>query len=220
MPACRRALPPRRLAAAAVLALAGALAQAAPDAPPTRSPSCSPTEAWAIRTSCRPPCRPATTSSCSQVRDTASDMVLSGDELPRRALPPRRQLGRARASTAAASRATCSRRASAWCCRAAPTSRPARRALSRSSATSSSPATWCSSTRCKRTFSHVGIYIGDGKFIHAPRTGGEVRVEDMRMAYWAQALHRRAARRSRAAAGRAAASAASSPADLPRPPAR
>ncbi|HMC15364.1 MAG TPA: C40 family peptidase, partial [Albitalea sp.] len=29
----------------------------------------------------------------------------------------------------------------------------------------------------KRTFSHVGIYIGDGKFIHAPRPGGEVRVE-------------------------------------------
>ena len=36
----------------------------------------------------------------------------------------------------------------------------------------------------KRTFSHVGIYVGDGKFIHSPRTGGEVRVEDMRFAYW------------------------------------
>jgi cell wall-associated NlpC family hydrolase len=36
----------------------------------------------------------------------------------------------------------------------------------------------------KRTFSHVGIYVGDGKFIHSPRSGGEVRVEDMRMAYW------------------------------------
>ena len=36
----------------------------------------------------------------------------------------------------------------------------------------------------KRTFSHVGIYIGDGKFIHAPRTGSEVRIEDMRQAYW------------------------------------
>ena len=35
----------------------------------------------------------------------------------------------------------------------------------------------------KRTFSHVGIYIGDGKFIHAPRPGGEVRVEDMGFAY-------------------------------------
>lgn len=36
----------------------------------------------------------------------------------------------------------------------------------------------------RRTFSHVGIYIGDGKFIHAPRSGAEVRVEDMRKAYW------------------------------------
>ena len=38
----------------------------------------------------------------------------------------------------------------------------------------------------KRTFSHVGIYVGDGKFIHSPRTGGEVRVEDMRQSYWAK----------------------------------
>jgi cell wall-associated NlpC family hydrolase len=38
----------------------------------------------------------------------------------------------------------------------------------------------------RRTFSHVGIYVGDGKFIHAPRPGGEVRVEDMRFAYWAK----------------------------------
>jgi cell wall-associated NlpC family hydrolase len=36
----------------------------------------------------------------------------------------------------------------------------------------------------RRTFSHVGIYVGSGKFIHAPRVGGEVRVEDMRVAYW------------------------------------
>jgi cell wall-associated NlpC family hydrolase len=36
----------------------------------------------------------------------------------------------------------------------------------------------------KRAFSHVGIYLGEGKFIHAPRSGGSVRVEDMRMAYW------------------------------------
>ena len=38
----------------------------------------------------------------------------------------------------------------------------------------------------KRTFSHVGIYVGDGKFIHAPRTGSAVRVEDMRDSYWAK----------------------------------
>ncbi len=36
----------------------------------------------------------------------------------------------------------------------------------------------------RRAFSHVGIYVGEGKFIHAPRTGARVRVEDMRAAYW------------------------------------
>ncbi len=38
----------------------------------------------------------------------------------------------------------------------------------------------------RRAFSHVGIYVGEGKFIHAPRTGGQVRIEDMRQAYWSQ----------------------------------
>ena len=38
----------------------------------------------------------------------------------------------------------------------------------------------------RRTFSHVGIYIGDGKFIHSPHTGAKVRVDDMRFAYWNQ----------------------------------
>lgn len=36
----------------------------------------------------------------------------------------------------------------------------------------------------RRTFSHVGIYLGNGQFIHAPRTGSEVRIEDMRESYW------------------------------------
>ena len=36
----------------------------------------------------------------------------------------------------------------------------------------------------RRTFSHVGIYVGDGKFIHSPHTGSSVRVDDMRQAYW------------------------------------
>jgi cell wall-associated NlpC family hydrolase len=36
----------------------------------------------------------------------------------------------------------------------------------------------------RRTFSHVGIYVGDGQFIHSPRAGQSVRVEDMRSAYW------------------------------------
>jgi cell wall-associated NlpC family hydrolase len=36
----------------------------------------------------------------------------------------------------------------------------------------------------KRAFSHVGIYIGDGRFIHAPSSGGRVRMENMHEAYW------------------------------------
>jgi cell wall-associated NlpC family hydrolase len=36
----------------------------------------------------------------------------------------------------------------------------------------------------RRTFSHVGIYVGEGKFIHSPRSGSSVRVDDMREAYW------------------------------------
>ncbi len=36
----------------------------------------------------------------------------------------------------------------------------------------------------KSAFSHVGIYIGNNKFIHAPRAGGSVRVEDMQADYW------------------------------------
>ncbi len=38
----------------------------------------------------------------------------------------------------------------------------------------------------RRAFSHVGIYVGDGKFIHSPRSGSEVRVEDMQKSYWHQ----------------------------------
>ena len=36
----------------------------------------------------------------------------------------------------------------------------------------------------RRAFSHVGIYLGNGQFVHAPRTGASVRVEDMDEGYW------------------------------------
>lgn len=36
----------------------------------------------------------------------------------------------------------------------------------------------------RRTFSHVGIYIGDNQFLHAPSTGGKVRVDDLTDSYW------------------------------------
>ncbi len=38
----------------------------------------------------------------------------------------------------------------------------------------------------RRAFSHVGIYVGDDKFIHSPKPGAEVRVEDMRLSYWSR----------------------------------
>ncbi|HOY70168.1 MAG TPA: C40 family peptidase [Methylotenera sp.] len=37
----------------------------------------------------------------------------------------------------------------------------------------------------KNTISHVGIYMGDNRFIHAPNTRGQVRIEPM-VGYWAQ----------------------------------
>lgn len=36
----------------------------------------------------------------------------------------------------------------------------------------------------RRAFSHVGIYVGDGKFIHAPSTGSTVRVDNLNGSYW------------------------------------
>ena len=37
-----------------------------------------------------------------------------------------------------------------------------------------------------RRYSHVGIYLGDDRFVHSPSAGGVVRVENMTMAYWAK----------------------------------
>jgi len=33
-------------------------------------------------------------------------------------------------------------------------------------------------------YSHVGVYIGDDKFIHSPSSGKKVHIVDMQMAYW------------------------------------
>jgi cell wall-associated NlpC family hydrolase len=38
----------------------------------------------------------------------------------------------------------------------------------------------------RRAFSHVGIYLGNNQFVHSPRTGHTVRVEDMTERYWAK----------------------------------
>jgi len=37
-----------------------------------------------------------------------------------------------------------------------------------------------------RRFSHMGIYLGENRFVHAPRTGTVVRIERMDTAYWQQ----------------------------------
>jgi cell wall-associated NlpC family hydrolase len=36
----------------------------------------------------------------------------------------------------------------------------------------------------RHAFSHVGIYVGDNKFIHAPSRGKSIRVDDMTKVYW------------------------------------
>jgi cell wall-associated NlpC family hydrolase len=37
----------------------------------------------------------------------------------------------------------------------------------------------------KRPYSHVGIYLGDNRFIHSPASGGRVNIVDMNQRYWA-----------------------------------
>lgn len=37
-----------------------------------------------------------------------------------------------------------------------------------------------------RSFSHVGIYVGDDLFLHSPSSGGFIRIDDMREPYWAK----------------------------------
>ncbi len=38
----------------------------------------------------------------------------------------------------------------------------------------------------QRPFSHVGLYLGDDRFVHAPSTGNVIRVEPLSARYWAQ----------------------------------
>lgn len=60
----------------------------------------------------------------------------------------------------------------------------------------------------RRAFSHVGIYLGDGQFIHAPSRGKRVRVENMNARYWTQRFN--GARRVHFDAAQASASSATS----------
>lgn len=38
----------------------------------------------------------------------------------------------------------------------------------------------------QRPNSHVGIYLGEGKFVHAPKSGAQVRIESLQSIYWSQ----------------------------------
>jgi cell wall-associated NlpC family hydrolase len=37
----------------------------------------------------------------------------------------------------------------------------------------------------RRPYSHVGIYVGDRRFVHAPSSGGTVEIVSMQSTYWA-----------------------------------
>ena len=39
-----------------------------------------------------------------------------------------------------------------------------------------------------KSVNHVGIYIGDNQFIHAPSTGSTVRVENIHSSYWSKKI--------------------------------
>ena len=36
----------------------------------------------------------------------------------------------------------------------------------------------------RQAYSHVGLYVGDGQFLHAPSSGGQVRLDNMNARYW------------------------------------
>ncbi|MFZ2289518.1 MAG: C40 family peptidase [Halopseudomonas yangmingensis] len=40
------------------------------------------------------------------------------------------------------------------------------------------------STSGKRGVDHAGIYVGEGRFLHAPSTGGRVRLDELQASYW------------------------------------
>ena len=70
----------------------------------------------------------------------------------------------------------------------------------------------------QRAFSHVGIYVGEGRFIHSPRPGAMVRLESMSSSYWQRRFD--GARRAALARADADRSPAAPVADLPGPTGR
>lgn len=37
----------------------------------------------------------------------------------------------------------------------------------------------------RRRYSHVGVYVGEGRFVHAPRRGKDIRLAELTNPYWA-----------------------------------
>lgn len=64
-----------------------------------------------------------------------------------------------------------------------------------------------------RIHSHVGIYVGEHRFIHSPKSGAVVRIEDMRVNYWNRRFDgaRRVVGQSRAALAQSSATAPPAP---------
>ncbi len=42
-------------------------------------------------------------------------------------------------------------------------------------------------TNGARNVNHAGIYVGDDRFVHAPSTGGRVRIDSLNSPYWSKA---------------------------------
>ena len=179
-----RPLPLRRLAAAALLALAGTLAQAAPEAAdpiarllaekglgdPDKVPAAVPPSEYEF---------------VRQARDKASDMVLSAMNFL--GVPYRRGGNSADAGFDCSGFTRHVFELSLGLVLPRRVDEQAGAAgLVKVRRDELKPGDLVFFNTLKRTFSHVGIYIGEGKFIHSPRSGGEVRVEDMRYAYWAR----------------------------------
>lgn len=36
---------------------------------------------------------------------------------------------------------------------------------------------------------HAGIYVGEGRFLHAPSSGGRVRIDDLQASYWQRSFN-------------------------------
>lgn len=64
-----------------------------------------------------------------------------------------------------------------------------------------------------RVHSHVGIYVGEHRFIHSPKSGAVVRIEDMRVNYWNRRFDG-----ARRVVGHSSATLAQASAPTPRPP--